>query len=207
MASRVAVQQLANVNNSKVYKLMEHLSLHRHGDQVYFGKDEFPNDTSQADLLSVSDNYIVTDPASAACLGYVVLTPSLLFGNNIPAYTDIRIIPETDNTENEHVSILLVEAIELARKLDYEACVYETFVSNATILDILKTSGFQTIAVMPRSGYVFDEGWQDNVFLMKELKNIQVSWCIILCNRPNMHISQTTTPITDAVYNNTNLQA
>ena len=71
-------------DKNNVCRLIQYHALNKHGDTVYFGQDEFPTEDSVRDLIYIyiSDRYTVTDIATSACYGYVILTPSNFFGNH-----------------------------------------------------------------------------------------------------------------------------
>ena len=158
-----------------MFDSVTHYSNVRLDSDVYFGKDEFPSVTDMHSLLSCSDSFAVTDSLGTA-MGYIILTPSWLFGHDIAAYADIRIIPRKDKCPPGYFPKLLKTAVKLTQELDYEACVYESFMSNVNMLQKSRGEGFMPLVIVPHSGNTFDMGWQDNVILMKDIKNIEVTF-------------------------------
>lgn len=179
-----SVHRLTDQNDHQnIIKLLADYSVTRYSASVLIGKDEFHNDSSKTGLLAVSDTFSVCENSTSSTVGYIVLTHSSLFGTSNDAFADMRILPSRGwSTRNSlgSFSKLLDIATDLSKQLHYDACIYESFLCNSEILAMLRTQRFNIIAVLPRSGYVFDLGWQDNVVLMKEHTGIQV-YSLLYC--------------------------
>lgn len=161
-----------------IYEAIDHLSNNRIQNSVYFGQDEFPTDKSKEHLLSFSNNYNVNSKAHGKTLGHVIIMPSHIFRHQKATYADIRILPDI-GLHHQHDSVNLCEllegAVDLTNQLGYEAVIYQSFISNVDMIRQLRMSRFSQLAVIPRSGYTFDLGWQESVVFMNTLTNIEVS--------------------------------
>jgi hypothetical protein len=178
MCSDLKVNLLGNADVTEVCSSMDYLSANRIDGNIYFGQDEFPTKQSKEDLLKFSRIYSVFEK-SGGTIGYILVTPSHIFRHHIATYADIRIAPYNMpgklQYQPNYFTKLLHTAVELTSQLNYEALVYQSFISNVNMIHDLKKCGFTQMAVIPRSGYTYDMGWQESVLFMKTLKNIQVS--------------------------------
>lgn len=172
----IKINKLPTSVNKTAFELMDFHSVNRLNSNIYFGKDEFPNSQCKLELFEHSENIFMTD-LHGSTLGYATITPSHLFLKSKAAYANVRIIPATkeiNSSNSDPFSDLLKASVEQTILLNYEACIYEAFTSNIDMIRSLRLNGFKPIAFVPRSGNLFDMGWQDSVMFMKELKDIEV---------------------------------
>ena len=172
----VETQTLSETRKNHVHRLFQTYSKHRVWDSILFGKDEFPSKESVSYLLDSSQSYLITNGDKQ--VGYVIVTSSVFAEDGARFYAELRVLPETDIDFEEAFVTLLRAGTHKAHSLGYEACIYEAFSSNPNLIGCARRQGYYTVAVLPRCGYVFDQGWQESFVLMKMLRNLEV-WMLI----------------------------